>query len=55
MSHDRVPFGTQVYEKSNNSRCVVAIVPKVISIERGGIFLSKNAFSFSNFDVLAEL
>ena len=51
MSHHRVPFGTQVYEKSNNSRCVVAMVPKVISIERGGIFLSKNAFSFSNFDV----
>ena len=25
MSHHRVPFGTQVYEKSNNSSCVVAI------------------------------
>ena len=51
MSHDRVPFGTQVYEKSNNSRCVIAMVLKVVSIEREGIFLSKNAFSFSKFGV----
>ena len=51
MSHQRVPFGTQVYEKSNNSRCVLVMVPKIVAIERGGIFLSENAFGFSNFDV----
>ena len=55
MSHHRVPFGLQVYEKSINSRCVLDKVSKVVSIERGGLCLSRNVFGFSNFHLWAEL
>ena len=48
MSHHRVPFRLQIYEKSINSRCVLDMVSKVVSIKRGGLCLSRNELGFSN-------